>query len=87
MKPTKDTIENIIKMTNGRFFRLEFVKNDGQVRLANTKEKDLRSLRGGKNKVRDAGYMVAYDRNKRKHISFRPESVIRIKCGNVDFKV
>ena len=81
-------IESLIKQTNGRYFRLEFVKNDGSLRVVNTKEKDLGSLRGGENKVKGAGYLVAWDRNKRQHVSFRPERVTRIKCGNqVDFSV
>jgi hypothetical protein len=81
-------IQYLIKQTNGRYFRLEFQKKDGSLRVVNTKEKDLASLRGGENKVKDAGYLVAFDRNKRQYVSFKPEAVKRIKCGSsIDFRV
>ena len=78
----KEQIQHLINQTNGRYFRLEFQKKDGSLRVVNTKEKDLASLRGGENKVKDAGYLVAFDRNKRQYVSFKPEAVKRIKCGS-----
>lgn len=82
MNNTQDIISELISKTQGRYFRLEFLKNDGNIRVVNTKEKDLSSLRGGESKVKGAGYLVAWDRNKRGYVSFRPESVIKIKCGH-----
>ena len=84
----KEQIQHLIEETKGRYFRLEFQKKDGSLRVVNTKSKDLTSLRGGENKVKDSGYLVAFDRNKRRYVSFKPEAVKRIKCGSsVDFRV
>ena len=84
----KDQIQNLIEQTKGRYFRLEFQKKDGSLRVVNTKAKDLGSLRGGENKVANAGYLVAFDRNKRQYVSFKPEAVKKIKCGSaVNFVV
>jgi len=81
----KNNIEKLLEETKGRFFRLEFTKKDGTVRVANTKAKDIAHLKGGKNTVRDAGYLVAWDRNKKHFIAFRPENVTRIKCGGLEY--
>ena len=84
----KDHIQYLIKQTKGRDFRLELQKKDGSLRVVNTKAKDLGSLRGGENKVANAGYLVAFDRNKRQYVSFKPEAVKKIKCGSaVNFAV
>ena len=45
-------IINSLTALCGSYFRLEFIKNDGSLRVANTKEKDW-FPRGGENVVRD----------------------------------
>ncbi len=79
---TKDELQTLIAQTKGRYFSLAFEKNNGDLRVVNAREKDLRYIRGGKNKQSDSPYVSVFDRNKKGWVCCRPEKVKKISCGS-----
>lgn len=79
---TKDQLQNLIAQTKGKYFSLAFEKNDGKLRVVNAREKDLRYISGGENKLSDSPYVSVFDRNKKGWVSCRPEKVKKISCGS-----
>ena len=83
-KKMQTELETLIGSVKGRFFSITFEKKDGTIRTINGKDKYLRLLRGGENKVKDAGYVSAVNRNKEEWFCFKPNSVVRFKCGAIE---
>jgi len=77
-------LETLIAATKGKFFSITFTRNDGKVRVINGKDKYHRLLKGGRNMVKQAGYLTAVNRNKEDWFSFKPDSVITFKCGAIE---
>lgn len=80
-------IDSLIKSANGRFFTLKFIKNDGTVRVINSKDKYRRLIVGTGSPATDAlksqGYKNAVNRNGESWFSFKPERVLEFKCGAI----
>lgn len=76
--------QQLIDQTNGKFFSITFVKKDGSERTVNGKDKYNRLLRGGDNKVAQAGYQSAVNRNKESWFAFKGEKIKRFKCGAIE---
>ncbi len=77
-------IETLIAEAKGKFFSLTFEKKDGTVRTINGKDKYNRLLHGGDNKVAEAGYTSAVNRNKESWFAFKGEKVKSFKCGAIE---
>lgn len=84
MKANQDILNSLIAQAKGKFFSIEFIKNDGTVRVANAKDKYQRLLSGGESTVREAGYTSMVDRNKESWIAAKGERVKRFKCGKIE---
>jgi len=77
-------IETLIASTKGKFFTITFEKKDGTIRTINGKDKYNRLLAGGTNKVAEAGYTSAVNRNKENWFAFKGEKVKSFKCGKIE---
>jgi hypothetical protein len=81
-------IENTIAATKGRFFSITFIKKDGSIRTINAKDRYRSHVKGTGSPATDAlkaeGYRFLFDRNRKGFFSYKPEKVLRIKCGGID---
>jgi hypothetical protein len=81
-------IENTIAATKGRFFSITFIKKDGSIRIINAKDRYRSHVKGTGSAATDAlksqGYKFLFDRNRKGFFSYKPEKVLRIKCGSID---
>jgi hypothetical protein len=81
-------IENTIAATKGRFFSITFVKKDGSIRTINAKDRYQSRVKGtgsaSTDALKAAGYRFLFDRNRDGFFSYKPEKVLRIKCGGID---
>jgi hypothetical protein len=81
---TKQKLQRLLDRTDGRFFSVEFVKLNGEKRVANghiVKKGDVspRSLR-------DKGYCVFRDRNTQSFVATHPERLLSFQCGEIFWK-
>ena len=74
-------LASLIESTKGKFFSITFIKKDGSVRIVNAKDKYIRLLRGGDNKVAAAGYTSFVDRNKESWVCAKDSNTVSFKCG------
>ena len=81
-------VENTIAATQGRFFSITFIKKDGSIRTINAKDRYESHIKGTGSPATDAlkaqGYKFLFDRNQKRFFSYKPEKVVRIKCGGID---
>lgn len=81
-------VENTIAATQGRFFSITFIKKDGSIRTINAKDRYQSHVKGVGSPATDAlkaeGYKFLFDRNRKGFFSYKPEKVLRIKCGGID---
>ena len=81
-------VENTIAATQGRFFSITFIKKDGSFRTINAKDRYESHIKGTGSPATDAlkaqGYKFLFDRNQKRFFSYKPEKVLRIKCGGID---
>jgi len=80
-------IAALIEATKGKFFSITFEKKDGTIRTINAKDRFDHLIKGTGSPATDAlrqdGYMFAVNRNTKTFFSFKPEKVLRFKCGSV----
>jgi hypothetical protein len=81
-------VESAIEQTKGRFFSITFIKKDGSFRTINAKDRYESHIKGTGSPATDAlkaqGYKFLFDRNQKRFFSYKPEKVVRIKCGGID---
>lgn len=76
-------LETLIASTKGKFFSIQFVKNDGSVRTINGKDKYQRLTKGGVDNVRHAGFVPFVDRNRDAWACAHKDQVVRFECGDI----
>lgn len=79
----QNELETLIASTKGKFFSIQFVKNDGSVRTVNGKDKYQRLIKGGVDNVRHAGFVPFVDRNRDAWASAHKDRVVRFECGDI----
>lgn len=73
-------IQELVKQTNGKFFKVTFTKADGSIRNMVCRTKVTKHLKGGERKApKDA--IVVFDVQKKEYRCFKPETVISFQCG------
>ncbi len=81
-------IAALIEATKGKFFSITFAKKDGTIRTINAKDRFDHLIKGtgspATEALRQEGYMFAVNRNTKTFFSFKPEKVLRFKCGSVE---
>jgi hypothetical protein len=85
MTPTeiRTELDTLINQTKGKFFSISFVKNDGNVRVINGKDKYNRLLKGGSDTVRKAGFVPFVNRNTETWASAHNDRVVTFQCGKL----
>jgi len=71
------TVKEKIRSLGGKFFSVEFIKQDGKTRVMLCKVGVTKYLKGGKRTAGD-DVQVVFDMHKMQYRSFRYDSVIKI---------
>jgi len=76
----------LIDSTGGRWFTLEFIKKNGELRVMNARVGVRKHLKGGKMSYdpADYSYRVVWDAQKKEYRMVNLKTVTRFKCGKVD---
>lgn len=76
-------VRNTVKKTNGKFFTVNFLKKDGSERTMLCRTHVKKHLRGGKKTTPETAITV-YSINDKGYRCFYPDTVMGIKCGNIN---
>jgi len=82
------TIRNFLDTTNGRFFTVQFEKQNGEMRVMNCRGGVTRYLKGGKNNMEDKPqYYTVFDVRRRAYRTINLTTIrnIRMDGINVEF--
>jgi hypothetical protein len=87
MKTTPQTIKDLIASTKGRFFSITFIKNNGDKRTINGKNRYDRLVKGtgspATTALKQAGYVSFVNRNAEGWACAHPDRIMEFKCGGV----
>jgi len=75
-------IREAVKATNGKFFAVDFVKKNGELRHMVCRTKVTKHLRGGNKTTPDTAITV-FDVGVKEYRCFYPETVKKFKCGDL----
>lgn len=78
-------VKDLVKHTNGRFFSVDFVKKDGTLRHMVCRTNVTKHLRGG-TKTTPNTVITVFDVQKKQYRCFYPETVKKLKCGNLSYE-
>lgn len=74
-------IKDAVSKTNGKFFAVDFLKKNGELRHMVCRTGVTKHLRGG-NKTTGDKLVTVFDVQKKEYRCFYPESVVSFKCGD-----
>lgn len=69
----------------GKFFSIDFVKKNGEIRHMVARTGVAKHLRGGK-KTTPESLITVFDIQKKEYRCFDPKTVLKFKCGDVIFE-
>lgn len=78
-------VDEFKKTVGGKFFTVEFTKNDGTRRILNGRLGVKKHLRGGNSRYNasEKGNVIVYDNIKKAYRSFKLANLKALKCGKV----
>lgn len=76
-------LSNIIKMTNGQFFTVVFVKKDGTERTMNCRIGVTKHLKGGTSTLNPEQYLTVYDMKSEGYRAVNLSTIVSITCGGI----
>lgn len=81
-------IREMVKQTNGKFFKVEFFKKDGSLRKMVCRTKVTKYIKGTGNakSAIQRKLITVFDVQKKEYRCFYPETVISFKCGSTQYK-
>lgn len=81
--PDKKTLKELILASKGKFFSIKFIKDNGDIRVANGKAFYRKALHGGDSTHKDSKSVPFIDRNKKDFISANADRVLAFRCGSI----
>jgi hypothetical protein len=79
----QNQLQDLIAASKGKFFSIQFTKNDGTTKVVNGKDKYRRLLAGGNNSIRQHGFVPFVDRNRENWACAHKDKVVTFKCGKL----
>ena len=89
-KQSSSSLKDMIKSSNAKLMTVTFIKSDGTLRtmLCKTNIKRFLSKKPNKHKVvRNDNLISVYDCESKGYRSFKLDSVVSFKCGNIIWSV
>ena len=85
---SNETLLDVIRKTNGKFFKVLFVKKDGSLREMTCRLGVKKDLRGGKSTTEHLDNIVTvYDVLAKGYRNINLDTVKYFKCGGVEYNI
>ena len=85
---SNETLLDVIRKTNGKFFKVLFVKKDGSLREMTCRLGVKKDLRGGKSTTEHLDNLITvYDVFAKGYRNINLDTVKYFKCGGVEYNI